>query len=265
MEPMARMALRAARTAGKHIIRAFDRPDLIKISQKGPNDYVTDTDKEVERIIIEELKSVYPDHNFVGEENVFEPENPDAEYQWVIDPIDGTTNFTHNLPHFCISIACMFKGKVEHGVILDPLRQEEFVTSRGKGCAMNGHRLRVRDTNDLKGAMISTGGREDEDIATAQGNIYAELISQGAIMRQGGSAALDLAYIAAGRLDAMWMRNLNLWDIAAGALMVQEAGGRLGDFAGGASHMRTGNIIAAGPKVFRALTPVVKQHLGHLI
>lgn len=265
MEPMARMALRAARTTGKHIIHAFDRPDLIKISQKGPNDYVTDTDKEVERIIIEELKSVYPDHNFVGEENVFEPENPESEYQWFIDPIDGTSNFTHNLPHFCISIGCIFKGKVEHGVILDPLRQEEFVTSRGKGVAMNGHRLRVRDTHDLKSAMISTGGREDEDIAAAQGNIYSELLTQGAIMRQGGSAALDLAYIAAGRLDAMWMRNLNLWDIAAGTLMVQEAGGRLGDFAGGAGHMRSGNLIAAGPKVFRALTPVVKQHLGHLI
>ena len=262
MQPMAHMALRAARLAGQHITRAFDRPDTIKVSDKGHHDYVTNIDKESEQIIIESLKATYPDHSFTGEENTSSETIEDAEFEWVIDPIDGTSNFVHEVPHFCVSIACLYKGRLEHGVILDPIKQEEFVASRGQGCHMNGRRLRVRTLKYLDGAMISTGGRENQRFAEQQGAIYTELLAKGAVLRNTGSAALDLAYVAAGRFDAMWMRKLSLWDIAAGALMVLEAGGLLGDFDGGANHLKSGNIVAASPNIFKALTPIVKKPLG---
>ncbi|HIG41801.1 MAG TPA: inositol monophosphatase [Gammaproteobacteria bacterium] len=262
MQPMANMALRAARLAGQHIARAFDRPDLIKVAEKGHNDYVTNIDKDSERIIIESLQATYPDHTFTGEENIANTEVTDAEYTWVIDPIDGTNNFIHNLPHFCISIACLHKGKLEHGIILDPMRQEEFVASRGKGCHLNGQRLRANSTKDFDGALIATGGRGNAEVAEQQTAVYGHLLAQGAVMRQSGSAALDLAYVAAGRLDGMWTRELQLWDMAAGALMVLETGGLLGDFDGGANHLKSGNIVAGTPKIFKGLTTVVKKHLA---
>jgi myo-inositol-1(or 4)-monophosphatase len=265
MQPMANLALRAARLAGQHITRAYDRPDLIKISEKGKNYYVTNVDREAERIIIDSLREKYPDHTYTGEEGTYTPDvEKESEFEWVIDPIDGTANFVHGLPHFCVSIACLYKGKLEHGVIVDPIRQDEFVASRGQGCQVNGRKVRVRDTKDFDGAMISTGGGGMNEVAAAQGAIYSHLVEQRAIMRQPGSAALDLAYIACGRMDAMWMKNLQLWDMAAGALMVLEGGGLLGDFAGGANHLKSGNIIAGGPKVFKHLTPLVKKHLGQL-
>ncbi len=263
MQPMANLALRAAREAGKHIARAYDRPDLVKTSEKGKNDYVTNVDRQVERVIIELLREKYPDHKYTGEENTYEPEhNKPSDFEWVIDPIDGTANFVHGIPHFCVSIACLYKGKLEHGVILDPIRQEEFVASRGHGCSFNGQRVRIRNTRDLESAMLATSGGGWGQQSAAQGAVYAEVMEQDAIIRQGGSAALDLAYVAAGKLDGMWMQGLSLWDMAAGVLMVLEAGGLAGDFAGGASHLKTGELIVAGPKVFKALTPIVKRHLG---
>jgi len=265
MEPMANLALRAARLAAKHIARAYDRPDLIKISEKGQNDFVTNVDREAERIIMDSLRSKFPDHIFTGEENTYASEDPKvSDYEWVIDPIDGTANFVHGLPHFCISIACLFKGKLEHGVIVDPIRQEEFVASRGKGCSANGTRTRIRDTENFDGAMISTGGGGMHKVAEGQSNIYKHLLEHHAIIRQPGSAALDLAYIACGRLDAMWMKDLKIWDMAAGALMVLESGGLLGDFSAGGSHLKSGNIVAGGPKIFKVLTPLVRKHLGKI-
>lgn len=263
MQPMANLALRAAREAGKQIARAYDRPDLVKTSEKGLNDYVTNMDRQAERVIIELLREKYPDHKYTGEENTYEPEsNKPSDFEWVIDPIDGTANFVHGIPHFCVSIACLHKGKLEHGVILDPIRQEEFVASRGKGCSFNGTRVRVRPNQELTSAMIATSGGGWAEQSAAQGAVCAELMEHHAMTRQGGSAALDLAYIAAGKLDGMWMQNLSLWDMAAGVLMVLEAGGLVGDFSGGATHLKTGKLIAAGPKVFKALTPVVNKHLA---
>ena len=258
---MATMALRAARLAGQRIARAFDRPDTIKVSDKGKNDFVTNIDQEVERLVIDSLRTTYPTHAFRGEEQVAGVQPANAEYEWVIDPIDGTYNFVRGIPHFCVSIGCMHKGRLEHGVILDPLRQEEFVASRGHGCQLNGRRVRTSSLVTLDGAAISTGGRENE-IPAGQSELYASLLAEGVKMRQAGSAALDLAYIAAGRLDGMWMRQLNIWDMAAGALMVTEAGGLIGDFNGAATHLQTGNIVAAAPKVFRVFAPLVKKHLA---
>lgn len=260
MQPMAHQALRAARLAGQIIARAFDRPDTIKVSDKGRNDFVTNIDQEVERLVIDALRTSYPDHAFRGEENVYGEHTEDAEYEWAIDPIDGTYNFVRNIPHFCVSIGCLRKGRLEHGVILDPIRQEEFVASRGDGCQLNGRRLRTSSLVGLDGSAVTTGGQERGQ-AENQGALYADLLTAGATMRQGGSAALDLAYIAAGRIDGMWMRNLKIWDMAAGALMVTESGGLIGDFNGGTKYLESGNIVAASPKVFRALAPLVKKHL----
>jgi len=260
MQPMATIALRAARDAALHISRAFDRPDLIKIDSKGHNDPVTNVDREAERIIVELLHKTYPDHSILGEENTGDLQRPNAEYEWVIDPIDGTTNFSHQIPHFCVSIACLHKGKLEHGVIVDPIRNEEFVASRGKGCSYNGRAVRVSTTASLDGAVIATGGQYPQELKPNQAKVLETLSMEHTINRQPGSACLELAYVAAGRLDGMWMRNLNAWDMAAGALMVIEAGGYGGDFTGGANYMKSGDIIAATPKVFKPLTSTIRKN-----
>lgn len=262
MQPMAHMALRAARLAATHVARAFDRPDRIKVEEKGPADFVTNVDRESENIIVESLQHTYPQHAFRGEEDT-NIQQDGAEYEWFIDPIDGTYNFTRGIPHFCVSIGCMHKGRLEHGVIVDPLRQEEFVASRGYGCQLNGKRVRVSPLQSIDGAALSTGGRENREIARQQSELYKDLLDHGAKMRQAGSAALDLAYVAAGRLDGMWMRKLNMWDLAAGVLMVTEAGGLVGDFEAGSDYLESGDIVAASPKVFRQLVPLVKKHLAN--
>lgn len=259
---MASIALRAAREAALLITRAFDRPDLVKIEEKGHNDFVTNVDRDVERTIVEALHKTYPDHNITGEEQISNIALEDAEYEWIIDPIDGTMNFLRQIPHFCISIACLRRGKLEHGVILDPMRQEEFVASRGQGCLLNGRKVRVSVKEVLDGAVIATGGRMKGEIASLQKEAYGYLLSEQVTLRQPGSACLELAYVAAGRLDGVWMRHLSPWDMAAGALMVIESGGLVGDFNGGARHMESGDIVAGTPKIFKALVPVVKRHFS---
>ena len=216
-------------------------------------------DRDVERTIVEALHDTYPDHSIGGEEKINNIVIEDAEYEWIIDPIDGTMNFLRQIPHFCISIACLRGGKLEHGVILDPMRQEEFVTSRGRSCTLNDRKVRVSVKEILDGAVIATGGRMKGEIASVQKEIYGHLLGEQVTIRQQGSACLELAYVAAGRLDGVWMRDLSPWDMVAGALMVIESGGLVGDFAGGANHLQSGNIVAGTPKVFKALAPVVKR------
>ncbi len=259
MEPMANIALRAARDASTHIARSFDRPDLVKISEKAHNDYVTNVDRDVERIIVGALQATYPDHAITGEESINNQVHEDAEYEWLIDPIDGTMNFVRQVPHFCVSIACLHNGKLEHAVIVDPMRNEEFVASRGQGCSLNGLRLRVSTKEVLDGAMIGMGGRIPD--AKAQSELYGHLLGEHCKMRHQGSACLELAYVAAGRLDGVWLHNLKPWDMAAGALMITETGGLIGDFTGGADFLKTGNVVAGNPKVFKALAPMVRKLL----
>ena len=261
MEGMANIALRAARLAARPILRGFDRPDLVDIDTKGHNDFVTNIDHESEHIIIETLREKYRDHRITGEESGTTG-NADSDYEWVIDPLDGTANFTRQIPHFCISIACLHKGRIEHGVVADPIREEEFVASRGQGATLNGRRIRVSNLEQLDGAMIATGGRERHQFVDEETSVYRTLLDLKAFTRQPGSAALELAYIAAGRLDGMWMRNLSPWDMAAGALLVTESGGLVGDFNGGANHMKSGNIVAGSPKCFKQLSQVVKRYLA---
>ena len=257
MEPMANIALRAAREASTYIARSFDRPDLLKVSEKSHNDFVTNIDKECEIMIVNALRATYPEHQITGEESANNNVRADAEYSWIIDPIDGTFNFVRQLPHFCISIACLHKGKLEHGIIVDPIRNEEFVTSRGKGCQLNGQRVRVSPKQDLDGALIGMGGATID--SEKQSQLYAKLRAERSNIREQGSACLDLAYVACGRLDGLWMYNLKPWDMAAGALMIIESGGLIGDFHGGAEFMKNGNVVAGNPKCFKALTSIVKR------
>jgi myo-inositol-1(or 4)-monophosphatase len=264
MEPMLTMALRAARKGAEVLEKVIQHSDVLKIEEKAKNDYVTEVDKAVEKEIIYHLRKAYPDHGFYGEESgISEGKNPD--YQWIIDPIDGTTNFINGIPHYAISIACTFKGKLEHGIILDPIKREEFTASRGKGAALNGRRIRVSNRHSLSGALIATGIPFNEK-STPHLSSYLQsmediLQQQTAGIRRMGAASLDLAYVAAGRYDGFWEMNLQPWDIAAGILLVKEAGGLVSDFQGGNTMMETGNIVCGPSKVLKGLISITGKHL----
>ena len=262
---MANMALRAARQAGPIITRAMDRLDLLRVEQKARNDFVSNIDREAEQAIIDVLHRAYPDHEILGEESGHTNPNlnPKNEYKWIVDPLDGTTNYLQGIPHFCISIACMRGKQFEHGVIVDPLRNEEFVASRGSGAQLNGKRIRVSKTARLSEAVLTTGipptaiPQHRESYVATMDNFLKDCLA----VRRLGSAALDLAYVAAGRFDGFWEFKLSPWDIAAGTLLVREAGGFVGDLSGGDSFFESGNIVAANPKCFKAMVQSIRPHL----
>lgn len=260
MEPMTNIALRAARKAGELIVRASDDMDRVAVRAKSINDYVSEVDELAEQEIVRHLSRAYPDHAILGEESGRSgPE--DAEYLWIIDPLDGTTNFIRGIPHFAVSIACVYKGKLEHAVVLDPVRREEFTASRGRGAQLNGRRIRVSKLLSLDGALLGTGipfkGHEDQRIP-AYAETLAALASQSAGIRRAGAASLDLAYVAAGRLDGFWEVGLSIWDIAAGALLIREAGGLVADLNGGESYLESGDIVCGNPKCFKAVLQASK-------
>ncbi len=265
MEPMLNIALRAARKAGELIERSVERVDLITIEEKGRNDFVSEVDRKAEDEILYHLKKAYPDHAFLGEESG--QSGSDSEYQWVIDPLDGTTNFLHGIPHFCVSVACLHKGTPIHAVIIDPIKREEFTASRGKGATLNDRRIRATSRIGLNGSLIGTGvpfnGFALEHIDPYL-SCLKEVASQTAGVRRAGSAALDLAYVAAGRFDGFWEMNLKPWDIAAGVLLVKEAGGMISDFKGGNSYFDSGNLICGGAKTFKPLLQIVGKHMGSI-
>ena len=267
MEPMLTMALRAARKGAEVLEKAIQHRDVIKIEEKAKNDYVTEVDKAVEKEIIYHLRKAYPDHSFQGEESGLSG-GESAEYQWIIDPIDGTTNFINGIPHFAISIACMHKGKLEHGIILDPTKREEFTASRGKGATLNGRRIRVSNRNSLSGSLIATGiPFNDKTLPHIKAYLQSMediLQQESAGIRRMGAASLDLAYVAAGRYDGFWEMKLKPWDMAAGILLVKEAGGFVSDFLGGNTMMETGNIVCGPSKVFKALVSVTGRHLKEI-
>ena len=266
MQPMLNIALRAARKAGEILIDAVERTNPLTIEEKGRNDYVTEIDKACEKEIIYHLRKAYPDHAILGEETGSDGDG-ESEYQWIIDPLDGTTNFIHGIPHFCISIACKHKGRIQHAVVYDPIKREEFTASRGGGAQLNGKRIRVSESKGLDGALIGTGipfngfAFDNVDAFLA---CMKEVAGKTAGIRRPGSAALDLAYVAAGRFDGFWEMNLKEWDIAAGVLLVTEAGGRVSDFKGGNDFLKTGHIVATSPKVFKPLVQIVEKHMGYL-
>ncbi|CAA0102237.1 Inositol-1-monophosphatase [Halioglobus japonicus] len=264
MEPMINIALRAARKAGENIVRASDELHRFEVKAKGVNDFVTEVDVNAEREIIYHLQKAYPDHAILGEESGLIG-SADAEYRWIIDPLDGTTNFVRGIPHYAVSIACLYRGKIEHAVIVDPVRREEFTASRGRGAQLNGHRIRVSDLASLDGALLGTGipfKEHCDDKLGPYSKSMEQLASQCAGIRRAGAASLDLAYVAAGRLDAFWEIGLAQWDIAAGVLLIREAGGLVSDIDASDRYMESGNIVCGNPKCFKAVLQVVKPLLG---
>ncbi|WP_412500966.1 inositol-1-monophosphatase [Shewanella chilikensis] len=248
MHPMLTIAVRAARAAGQTIMRAYTELDRIEVDAKGVNDFVTSVDKEAEAAIIYQIRKSYPDHSIVGEENG-ENRGTNQDYLWIVDPLDGTNNFVNSVPHFAVSIAMQYKGKTEVAVVYDPVRDELFSAVRGKGAKLNDFRLRVNNVNDLGGSLVATGfpfkARQHTETYM---KLFGEAFSLSADLRRAGSAALDLAYVAAGRVDAFFELGLKPWDIAAGDLIVREAGGTVTDFSGGHNYLLSGHIVAGAPK-----------------
>jgi len=254
MHPMLNIAIMAARQAGDIIARSADRIDSLHIETKDINDFVSEVDKNAEKIIIDTLKKAYPDHGFLGEESGYSEGS--AEYEWIIDPLDGTTNFLYGIPHYSVSIALKRRGKLYQSVIYDPIKDDLFTASKGQGATLNNRRIRVKARRDMQGALLTTGVPYRPDQAHLIDPYLASmkaLLPDTAGVRRPGSAALDLAYVAAGRYDGFWEFTLHEWDIAAGVLMVQEAGGMVSDLKGGNDHLKTGDIVAASPKVFKEM------------
>lgn len=256
MNPMLNMAIKAAHAAGDIIARSADRIDQLQIENKAKNDFVTEIDRSAEDTIIGILKKAYPTHDFIGEESgkQVNSDGADVKYEWIIDPLDGTTNFLYGIPHFAVSIALKRNGKLDQAVIYDPMKDDLFYASRGGGAFLNNRRIRVSKRLSLSNALLTTGVpyRADQaDLIDTYFQTMKVLMHDTAGIRRPGSASLDLAYVAAGRYDGFWEFGLSEWDIAAGVLIVQEAGGLIGDLKGGNTHLETGNILAANPKVFK--------------
>lgn len=260
---MANIALRAARKAGQHIVRGMDRLESLHVTEKAANDFVSNIDQEAEALIVDALHDTYPNHGIRGEENgqVFPVGEGDNNYNWIIDPLDGTLNYLQGIPHFCVSIGVMKGKQLEHGVIVDPLRNEEFVASRGHGAHLNGKRIRVGDRTRLNQCVLATGippGEIKERLDPYIASMY-RFTRQCRGIRRAGSAALDMAYVAAGRADGFWEMGLQPWDIAAGVVLVREAGGFVGDLRGGDNFMASGDVVAANPKLFKLMVHEINQ------
>jgi myo-inositol-1(or 4)-monophosphatase len=254
MHPMLNTAIKAARRAATVINRATFDLDRITVSEKSHNNFVTDVDQAAEAAIVETLLKAYPDHAILGEETGPSSNlNDESEYVWIIDPIDGTTNFLHGYPNYCVSIALQQRGVVTQGVIYDPVRNDLFTATKGAGAYLNDKRIRVRNPDRINRALVGSGhGAEPRDLAEYL-RMYEVVAPRCHGVRSGGSAALELANVAAGRIDGFFEKGLKVWDVAAGGLLVLEAGGIVGDFTGESGHVEKGQVIAAGPKVFAGL------------
>jgi len=263
---MLNIALRAARSASELIFRSIERLDSIKVDEKEAKDYVSEVDRAAEQSIVNALRKAYPNHSIQGEETGLHAGSGEEgkDYLWIIDPLDDTTNFLRGIPHFAVSIACKYRGRLEHAVIVDPVRQEEFTASRGRGAQLNGRRLRVSSRTSLEGALLGTGFPfRDSQMADLDNylGMFRALTGQTAGIRRAGSASLDLAYVAAGRFDAFWESGLSEWDMAAGVLLIQEAGGLVSDFNGGHDFLDKGHIVAGNIKCFKAVLTAIQPHL----
>lgn len=255
MQPLLNVAVRAARRAGDLIFRNLNRVQNLEVRPKGRNDFVTEVDHQAEQEIIASIRASYPHHAFLAEES---GRTGDDEFVWIIDPLDGTTNFMHGFPQFAVSIGLQRRGRMEHGVIYDPLRQELFTASRGEGAQLDGRRIRVSKQVGLEGALIGTGFpyRENSQWIDEYLAMLKVVTQQTAGVRRPGAASLDLAYVAAGRLDGFWEMGLSPWDTAAGTLLITEAGGMTGTITG-AEYTQGGHIIVGTPKVYAALVDLL--------
>ena len=258
MHPMLNIAVKAARRAGSIIERAAVSGVALDVRAKQTNDFVTQVDRAAEQAVIDVVRKAYPDHAILAEESGKLP-GASAEYCWVIDPLDGTTNFIHGFPQYCVSIAIQQSGKPIHAVIYDPSKNELFTASRGRGAFLNDRRIRVTRCRRLEDALVGTGFpfRELTRIDRYTGQMK-NMMEKSAGVRRAGAAALDLAYVACGRLDAFWEMGLSPWDMAAGALLIQEAGGLVGDLKGDDGYLESGELACATPKVFPGLLEALR-------
>ncbi len=263
LHPMLNTAIKAARAAGALINRASMDLDMLKVSTKAPNDFVTEVDQAAERVIIDTLLAAYPGHGILGEESGRARGAKDSEYLWIIDPLDGTTNFIHGLPVYGVSIALAHRGQVQQAVVYDPTRNDLFFASRGRGAFLNDKRLRVSKRLRLAESLIGTGFpfRKGDNFERYM-RIFENVMQSCAGMRRPGAAALDLCYVAAGYYDGFFETGLGAWDVAAGSLIITEAGGLVGNFTGEADYLYRREVVAANPKVYAQLVSILAPHTG---
>ena len=258
---MLNVAIKAARAAGAIINRAALDVEAVRISQKQVNDFVTEVDHASEAAIIDTLLTAYPDHGFLAEESGSQHGNPNADHIWIIDPLDGTTNFIHGFPTYCVSIALQVRGRIEQAVVYDPTRNDLFTATRGRGAFLNDRRLRVSKRTQLKECLISTGfpfrpGDNFNHYLLMMGDVMQKTAG----LRRPGAAALDLAYVAAGFTDAFFETGLSPWDVAAGSLLVTEAGGLVGNFTGESDFLEQRECLAGNPRVYGQLVPILHKY-----
>ncbi len=257
MHPYLNIAVSAARRAGKIITQHYEQLDPDKISEKGLNDLVTYVDTTSERAIIDTIQKAYPNHGILGEES---GEHPGDEFTWIIDPLDGTMNFVHGFPQFAVSIGIRQRNQMEHAVVYDPLSQDLYTSTRGSGTQLNNRRIRVSKQETMRSALLGAFNDYLPVSSTkSELNITQLLAEKGAETRKNGSAALNLAYVAAGRLDGFWESDLKPWDIAAGILLVREAGGFVSDFQGENEFFKSGNVIAGTRRVHQELLNIIQE------
>ena len=251
MNPMLNIAIRAARAAGDVIIRQIDHVQDLPVTKKSKNDFVTEVDKHAEIAIIDTLRNSFPNHAFLAEES---GQKGDSPYLWIIDPLDGTTNYLHGFPQYAVSIALQHNGELVQAVVYDPLRQELFTASRGEGAMLNNKRIRVSKQKSLEGALLGTGFPfKEQERLNEYLDSFKALFPMTAGIRRAGAASLDLAYVACGRLDGFWEFGLKPWDIAAGVLLIKEAGGMINDFYGGDEYMDTGDIVTSNSELLKTM------------
>ncbi len=265
MHALLNVAVMAARRAGNLLVRKMNRLESLKVEKKAHNDFVSEADRDAEAAVIDTVRKHYPEHAFLAEESGV---SGDSDHVWIIDPLDGTTNYLHGFPVFAVSIAVRVRGRVEHGVVYDPLRQELFTASRGDGAQLDGRRLRVSGRTSLEQALIGTGfpfrGHGKVSLP-AYLDMLGRVITHTSGVRRAGAAALDLCYVAAGRLDAFWETGLSPWDLAAGGLIIREAGGIVSALDGSENYIDTGHVLCGTPKIYAALAKLCAGDIRKLM
>ncbi len=257
MHPTLNIAIEAALAAGEMIVRRMDQAPNLAVTSKGRNDFVTDVDRRAEALILSVIRKAYPDHAVLAEES---GNSGKGDMQWIVDPLDGTTNFLHGCPQFSVSIAFRHKKQIIHAVIYDPLRMELYTASRGRGAHLNNRRIRVSKLTRIDNALVGTGF-PFRKLERTQSYLHTleKMCHSVAGVRRFGSAALDLAYVACGRLDGFWEFDLHVWDIAAGVLLIEEAGGLVSDMEGKQRHMESGHVLAGSPKIHEKMLKLLQR------
>lgn len=264
MHALLNVAVMAARRAGAVLGRNFNKRNKLTIEKKGHNDFVTSADLAAERAVIDVIHKHYPDHAILAEESGVQGE---SDHVWIIDPLDGTTNYMHGLPVFAVSIGLQIKGRMEHAVVYDPMREELFTASRGEGAQLDGRKIRVSGIKDLDRSLVGTGfpfRLNDQDTGPYLA-MLGKVIKNTSGVRRPGAAALDLCYVACGRLDAFWETGLKSWDLAAGSLIIREAGGIVSGLDGGEQHMETGHVLTGTPKIYQGLARLCAKEIKAIL